>query len=65
MRQLLAEIRDGSFAESWIAENASGRPRFSALRAREAGHELERVGRGLREKMKRGEGGKRKAVNGS
>ena len=61
MRQLLAEIRDGSFAESWIAENASGRPHFTALRAREAGHEMERVGRGLREGMKRRESRKQTA----
>ncbi len=51
MRQLLAEIRDGSFATSWIAENASGRPNFTAMRVREARHEIETVGRGLRERM--------------
>jgi ketol-acid reductoisomerase len=32
MRQLLAEIRDGTFARTWIAENASGRPTFTAMR---------------------------------
>jgi ketol-acid reductoisomerase len=52
MRQLLAEIRDGSFATSWIAENRTGRPNFAAMRDREAGHEIERVGKGLRERMK-------------
>jgi ketol-acid reductoisomerase len=61
MRQLLAEIRDGSFATSWIAENASGRPNFTAMRVREARHEIERVGRGLRERM----GGNRKQEAGS
>jgi ketol-acid reductoisomerase len=61
MRQLLAEIRDGSFADAWIAENASGRPIFTAMREREAGHEMERVGRGLREGMK----GNRKQEAGS
>ena len=52
MRQLLSEIRDGSFADAWIAENRNGRPQFTAMRAREAGHEIERVGKGLRERMK-------------
>ncbi len=32
MQTILDEIRDGSFAEEWIAENKAGRPRFEALR---------------------------------
>jgi ketol-acid reductoisomerase len=28
MRDLLANIKDGSFAREWIAENDSGLPRF-------------------------------------
>ena len=32
MQTILDEIRDGSFAEEWIAENRAGRPRFEALR---------------------------------
>ena len=48
MRQLLAEIRDGSFAEAWIAENRTGRPNFTAMRALEARHGIEEVGRRLR-----------------
>src|SRR3954468_7294888 len=28
MKQILEEIRSGAFAKHWIAENASGRPRF-------------------------------------
>ena len=33
MKQLLAEIQSGKFAEAWIAENESGRPKFNAMRA--------------------------------
>ena len=30
MQTILDEIRSGSFAEEWIAENKAGRPRFEA-----------------------------------
>ncbi len=33
MRRILAEIRDGSFAAEWVAENRAGRPIFNQLRA--------------------------------
>ena len=32
MKKILGEIRDGGFAEEWIAENRAGRPRFNQLR---------------------------------
>ena len=51
MRQLLAEIRDGSFAREWIAENESGLPRFKHARAAEMDHRIEDVGRSLRRMM--------------
>ncbi|MGH7475956.1 MAG: ketol-acid reductoisomerase [Longimicrobiales bacterium] len=51
MSQLLAEIQDGSFAERWIEENRTGRERFNALRARDAAHPIEVVGRELRRMM--------------
>jgi ketol-acid reductoisomerase len=51
MRRLLAEIQEGSFAEKWIAENASGRPWFEKQREREREHPIEKVGRELRERM--------------
>ncbi len=51
MRQVLAEIQDGSFAREWILENQAGRPCFNALRYKEAGHEIEIVGKKLREMM--------------
>jgi ketol-acid reductoisomerase len=48
MRNVLEEIRNGAFAREWVAEHASGKPRFRAF-ADEAGkHEIERVGGELR-----------------
>jgi len=51
MRQILAEIQDGSFAKEWILENQAGRPSFNALRRRDAEHEIEIVGKKLRGMM--------------
>ncbi len=51
MRQVLAEIRDGTFAREWMAENQAGRPRFNQLRAKGAAHPIEEVGGRLRAMM--------------
>ena len=51
MRQLLADIRDGSFAEEWIAENRAGRPNFLKLREEGKRHPIEQVGAQLRAMM--------------
>jgi ketol-acid reductoisomerase len=51
MKQLLVEIRDGSFAARWIAENAAGRPEMSRRQAEERTQLLERVGAELRKLM--------------
>jgi ketol-acid reductoisomerase len=51
MRRLLAEITDGTFARAWIAENAAGRPVFTANRQREQAHRIEQVGATLRSMM--------------
>ena len=51
MRQALARIQDGSFAERWIDENRSGRADFLRLRAENSDHQIETVGRALREHM--------------
>ncbi len=51
MRRVLGEIRDGSFAEEWIAESRGGRQRFNQLREQGASHQIERVGERLREMM--------------
>ncbi len=51
MRQVLAEIRDGSFAKRWIAEARKGAPELHRRRAAEQDHQIERVGRDLRRMM--------------
>ena len=51
MRRILGEIRDGTYAKKWIAENAAGRPWFRAERAREQEQLLEQVGARLRALM--------------
>jgi ketol-acid reductoisomerase len=51
MRSMLADIREGRYAEGWIAENRNGRPNFDARRAEEKAHPNEEVGRGLRAMM--------------
>jgi ketol-acid reductoisomerase len=51
MRQILSDIRDGSFAEEWVAENRAGRPRFDELREKGRRHQIETVGEELRAMM--------------
>jgi ketol-acid reductoisomerase len=51
MRQVLAQIRDGTFAREWILENQAGRPSFLALRRENAEHPIEKVGAELRAMM--------------
>ncbi|HVC21912.1 MAG TPA: ketol-acid reductoisomerase [Candidatus Dormibacteraeota bacterium] len=51
MREILGQIQDGSFAETWIDENRSGRRSFLEWRASEADHQIEKVGRELRSHM--------------
>jgi ketol-acid reductoisomerase len=51
MKKILAEIRDGSFAKEWIAENEKGCPNFLATRQREQGHRIEQLGPKLRAMM--------------
>jgi ketol-acid reductoisomerase len=51
MKKILDEIRNGTYARSWIQENEKGRPWFEAKRAREQEHLIERVGSELRAMM--------------
>jgi ketol-acid reductoisomerase len=51
MRQILREIREGTFAQEWIAEYRRGAPRLYETRAREQGGRIEEVGRALRRMM--------------
>jgi ketol-acid reductoisomerase len=51
MRQVLRDIQTGVFAREWILENSCGRPNFNRLRAIEAAHPVEQVGKELRGMM--------------
>ncbi|PYS02010.1 MAG: ketol-acid reductoisomerase [Acidobacteria bacterium] len=51
MKQILAEVQNGTFAKQWIAENEAGRPNFKKMREDEAKHPIEAVGKSLREMM--------------
>ena len=51
MKQLLAEIQSGDFAREWIAENRAGQENFKRMRAEQANHQVEIVGRELRAQM--------------
>ncbi len=51
MKRILDEIRDGTFARTWVAENAAGRPNFAAARRADTEHPIEQVGVRLRELM--------------
>jgi ketol-acid reductoisomerase len=51
MRQVLKDIQTGTFAREWILENQVNRPNFNRLRAIEAAHPIEKVGKELRGMM--------------
>lgn len=51
MKQLLAEVQDGSFARRWIRENELGQPEFKRQREKEQTMQIEEVGRRLRSRM--------------
>src|SRR5512133_349869 len=51
MKQILADIQSGEFAKEWIAENRAGGESFQRLREEAAGHQVEEVGKELREMM--------------
>ncbi|MBE2199230.1 MAG: ketol-acid reductoisomerase [Anaerolinea sp.] len=51
MSQILKEIQDGTYANSWIKENENGRPWFNQQRRQQQDHLIERVGVQLRGMM--------------
>ena len=51
MKEILAEIQNGSFAREWIQENKNGGKKFAALRDAEKQHQVEAVGANLRSMM--------------
>src|SRR5690606_24952095 len=48
MKEVLADIRSGAFAERFIADQDNGAKEFLALREKEAGHPIEATGKELR-----------------
>lgn len=51
MQKILGEIQKGKFAREWIKENEAGRPKFNKLLEQGDKHQIEEVGRQLREMM--------------
>ncbi|MGI6077336.1 MAG: ketol-acid reductoisomerase [Fastidiosipilaceae bacterium] len=51
MREVLAEIQDGTFARNWVLENQSGQLNFKSRRRLEQQHDIEKVGAELRSLM--------------
>jgi ketol-acid reductoisomerase len=48
MKQILAEIQSGQFADEWMAEAESGKPNFNRLVESGKKHEIEEIGGKLR-----------------
>lgn len=51
MQEILDDIRDGTFAKKWIAENRAGQPEFRRLMDEDLKHPIEIVGADLRSRM--------------
>ncbi|RHW38252.1 ketol-acid reductoisomerase [Lysinibacillus yapensis] len=62
MKEVLADIQDGTFAKDWIKENETGRPRYNEYKKAGAEHQIEQVGAKLREMMPFINEGKKKVV---
>lgn len=52
MKQVLAEIQDGTFADKWIKDNAEDRPIYNGRKEEENKEEIVEVGKKLRSMMK-------------
>ena len=51
MREILSDIKDGSFAQRFIDDQDAGAPEFKAMRAKAEQHPIEATGRDLRKLM--------------
>lgn len=51
MKKILADVQSGAYAETWIEENAKGRPWFNEKRVEARSSRIETVGKGLRKMM--------------
>ena len=51
MKDILADIQSGKFADEWMNEHRAGSPRFNELRQTSRSHPIEQVGEQLRSMM--------------
>jgi ketol-acid reductoisomerase len=51
MKKILKEVKSGKFAREWIKENEEGRPNFNRLLKEGDEHQIEKVGKQLRDMM--------------
>jgi ketol-acid reductoisomerase len=51
MKKILGEIQSGEFAREWIAENRAGGENLARMREEGAAHQVEEVGKDLRDMM--------------
>ncbi len=51
MKEILGEIQSGEFAREWIAENRAGGENLARMREEGKGHQVEEVGKDLRDMM--------------
>ena len=51
MQEVLTDIRNGTFAREWIAENQSGQREYKRLMDKDLSHQVEKVGADLRSRM--------------
>lgn len=51
MKEVLADIQDGTFARNWTAEYAAGLPNYRRMREAALAHPIEQVGAALRARM--------------
>lgn len=51
MKRVLEDIQSGRFARDWMLENKAGAPSFKAIRANQAAHPIEEIGKKLRGMM--------------
>ena len=51
IKEVLDEVRNGTFAREWIAENKAGKPKYNEMLAKDLAHPIEKVGKELRANM--------------
>jgi ketol-acid reductoisomerase len=51
MKDILKEIQSGKFADEWMAECDAGKPNMSKAAQSQANHQIEKVGKELRQMM--------------